>query len=1192
MGFRSNSIGLRLIKKNNWISRSYSKFDYKIESIKHNQVYAYIDSTFQRLVFKKAVILYSHMKLRRVHKEYIVTLYLFDRWGEISVLKHLKKIVGRRLLKSRTRKGILLELINKNKEYGFYKKNLILFYRVYYKLLLPYIKHFLILQKNSLNLQTPHYDTTNLLIAKIIYSIYNKHNLVNIFIKSKSMFVGFYTRGIRKHIDFIMSIKNHLKVILKLMALLNIILKRSKNSNRDFIINTTFNKINRINRNLKSRFLLLPDKEVVSTKPSFLSTRLLSRIYKKRQLLGNFKKYLQQKRKIKQAFILKLFLFLRNRKSKRLTYKKLKNLVKTKKYLKKLIIRKAFLKNIKAQKLKIKSKFKDKKNLKKRDRKTKNYIFYSQQNYISHFFYNKDNQTLKTSYFYNQEKAFVLNKKYIKKIRQLIRVKSKKLKVVKPRHIRKMRRKKKKNLRKIIKLLTNKVKKLKLRLNSKLKNKAVLKIKLLPKFKGGSKNKYRVNLRYKIMGKLKFYKRKYLRKTKKTFLINQIIEMRTETTKFFMRTLKKYFKGKKEISKVSFNNNIKKIRKISYPRHIHFNFIRLADKNKFNIIRNPLNVKNLLSNKILRLNKVKRNSFLSKKNTKAIKFSSFVDKNGQLRLVGTYKLKRFLLFYKNPLILNKLSKVSYKYIKTTKKATPITKFNYRKDKFLVHRYGSKKISKMQFRKETFLKRKFGVDYIKNFKSLRNKIKEEKKEAYLKARFGSRYIKNFKQKKQLGLFGRFSRYNRYQNSTFRVKLKGRALARRKREVKKRKEGLQLRIRKQLKKLRLVKPLIRKSAPLLRITHPKSILVSNKKKIPLYLLIFKSKPKSRGEYNTLESRYVFSRKFRHIFKIKGKQVPSECLTVTEDSNIPLEVQQFQQVIKPLQSKKNQVPVKRAEKIFQIRYRSKYNKRKRKYITFKVSPFRKGHHMRLRVRRGRQLLSGKKLNTKHTALSLVRALVLENTHAFTIENFKSIIVNKYNHKFLHFKNFTDSLNQELYNMRIFLFTKKIINSELYLLYKFNILFKFRHFISKLKTLYKKFRYVTLLKMFTTDISNILQDKTTILIKNVKKGRYNADIMVKFIVFRLAYYYKLWEVVKPMLKEISNFKRSRLRGAMIMCAGRFTRRQRASHKRWILNHAGLSTYKNRISYSFDTVRLKYGICGVKVWVNHTLTKRQKEEL
>lgn len=146
----------------------------------------------------------------------------------------------------------------------------------------------------------------------------------------------------------------------------------------------------------------------------------------------------------------------------------------------------------------------------------------------------------------------------------------------------------------------------------------------------------------------------------------------------------------------------------------------------------------------------------------------------------------------------------------------------------------------------------------------------------------------------------------------------------------------------------------------------------------------------------------------------------------------------------------------------------------------------------------------------------------------------------------------------------------------------FRFRFIFSDLSKVLRRLRYLVLLNSLKLDLSRILGRDALINVISVHKGSYHPILIAKFITFRLMYQFRLGEVIYPLLKELRRARLySKIRGIMIICSGRLTRRQRASKKVYRQGKIGISTIKNNIIYAFDTVRLRYGVSGIKVYIN-----------
>lgn len=106
-------------------------------------------------------------------------------------------------------------------------------------------------------------------------------------------------------------------------------------------------------------------------------------------------------------------------------------------------------------------------------------------------------------------------------------------------------------------------------------------------------------------------------------------------------------------------------------------------------------------------------------------------------------------------------------------------------------------------------------------------------------------------------------------------------------------------------------------------------------------------------------------------------------------------------------------------------------------------------------------------------------------------------------------------------------------------------------------------------------------------------TDVISTYISLKLQQRYSLNWVLRPILKDLTiKIKKKIFLGYKIVCSGRFTRKQIATYIWSKQGSIRLNNFSNLVKYSEATVRLKYGLCGVKVWLNYgsndlTLFKR-----
>ncbi len=96
-------------------------------------------------------------------------------------------------------------------------------------------------------------------------------------------------------------------------------------------------------------------------------------------------------------------------------------------------------------------------------------------------------------------------------------------------------------------------------------------------------------------------------------------------------------------------------------------------------------------------------------------------------------------------------------------------------------------------------------------------------------------------------------------------------------------------------------------------------------------------------------------------------------------------------------------------------------------------------------------------------------------------------------------------------------------------------------------------------------------------------VDSIANYISLKLQRKYTLNWILKPILKDLTTrIKQKHFLGYKIVCSGRFTRKQIATYM-WMRNGSlKLSNISNLVKYSETRVRLKYGLCGIKIWLNY----------
>ena len=187
-----------------------------------------------------------------------------------------------------------------------------------------------------------------------------------------------------------------------------------------------------------------------------------------------------------------------------------------------------------------------------------------------------------------------------------------------------------------------------------------------------------------------------------------------------------------------------------------------------------------------------------------------------------------------------------------------------------------------------------------------------------------------------------------------------------------------------------------------------------------------------------------------------------------------------------------------------------------------------------------------------------------------------NNYNYKYLFKKNifFFQFIN--------WFFQKKSLNKR-------NIIFSHYYlFLNSNNVLYINLN--TLLKHWNYYITytNTNIKKIQLSFINLTFNNINTHTILKYIKMRLISRYSLNYILKPILRDLHlRMRYNKILGYKILCAGRFTRKQIAAKMWFKQGAASVNNFESLIKYSQMKVRLKYGVCGVKIWINYGSLKQ-----
>jgi hypothetical protein len=116
-----------------------------------------------------------------------------------------------------------------------------------------------------------------------------------------------------------------------------------------------------------------------------------------------------------------------------------------------------------------------------------------------------------------------------------------------------------------------------------------------------------------------------------------------------------------------------------------------------------------------------------------------------------------------------------------------------------------------------------------------------------------------------------------------------------------------------------------------------------------------------------------------------------------------------------------------------------------------------------------------------------------------------------------------------------------------------------------------------------NLMKEVIIFNIININIRNVHIVAISNYIIKGLVQRYNLKWVLRPIIRDLTEkIKEKKILGYKILCTGRFTRKQIASHLWQNEGAVSVNSYANIIKYFPAKVRLKYGICGVKIWLNY----------
>jgi len=151
---------------------------------------------------------------------------------------------------------------------------------------------------------------------------------------------------------------------------------------------------------------------------------------------------------------------------------------------------------------------------------------------------------------------------------------------------------------------------------------------------------------------------------------------------------------------------------------------------------------------------------------------------------------------------------------------------------------------------------------------------------------------------------------------------------------------------------------------------------------------------------------------------------------------------------------------------------------------------------------------------------------------------------------------------------------------------------------------------RILRIDLQNFLGSPVCIKAFFLSRQQITPQVVVRYLLRKMERLYLPGEIIPRIISQFEGTPRknifrvrqsalkrvsgsvgafgSALKGMFFNCKGRFTRAQMASHLRFQGGSMPLSAISKDIKYAFDTISLKYGSLGLKVYFNYGLIKRR----
>jgi small subunit ribosomal protein S3 len=115
--------------------------------------------------------------------------------------------------------------------------------------------------------------------------------------------------------------------------------------------------------------------------------------------------------------------------------------------------------------------------------------------------------------------------------------------------------------------------------------------------------------------------------------------------------------------------------------------------------------------------------------------------------------------------------------------------------------------------------------------------------------------------------------------------------------------------------------------------------------------------------------------------------------------------------------------------------------------------------------------------------------------------------------------------------------------------------------------------------------EQEVDVCINGIGSSWVTGNVLAEYIAIKMKQGYGVEEVLGELRKNLG--ENENIKGYRVECSGRYSRRQRASRRVLREGRVPLNSLSAEIEYGCSKVILKYGVCGIKVWLHKKEEKK-----